>query len=269
MACNGYNHGSNCNCGWGGVFYPELQALYASAFEHWGKTESYTVPNAKCPVCQANVFFYAAANGGRVFFDELGPPWPKHPCTDKHSYPVPWPSGNQPTNPRRIPLKKGWWAIPVTKVHRHESNHHVTVMTVGDPKEQKYLFCWDPDGVLMTPGPRLLSPCKDKYGPGLPQYILSALVDQGGPITSEIFSAFNVFEHLTAFRQAQRIQRKQQKQDKQDKLQKQGQRNQEQRTQEQQESDKEVLDGARDPQRTYVDRTLTSVNHAHRNAVTK
>lgn len=39
-------------------------------------------PNARCPVCGAAVFFYANRNGSRVFFDDLGPPWPKHPCTD-------------------------------------------------------------------------------------------------------------------------------------------------------------------------------------------
>lgn len=27
------------------------------------------------------MFFYANAYGSRVFFDEMGPPWPKHPCT--------------------------------------------------------------------------------------------------------------------------------------------------------------------------------------------
>jgi len=43
---------------------------------------SYVNPNAHCPVCGAEVFFYQSPYGGRVFFDELGPPWPKHPCTD-------------------------------------------------------------------------------------------------------------------------------------------------------------------------------------------
>jgi hypothetical protein len=43
---------------------------------------SYVNPNARCPVCGANVYFYQSPYGGRVFFDELGPPWPKHPCTD-------------------------------------------------------------------------------------------------------------------------------------------------------------------------------------------
>jgi hypothetical protein len=39
-------------------------------------------PNARCPVCGAAVYFYANQHGSRVFFDELGPPWPKHPCID-------------------------------------------------------------------------------------------------------------------------------------------------------------------------------------------
>lgn len=40
------------------------------------------IPNAFCPVCGAHVFFYANEFGSRVYFDEIGPPWPKHPCTD-------------------------------------------------------------------------------------------------------------------------------------------------------------------------------------------
>ncbi|HTN00570.1 MAG TPA: hypothetical protein VL132_01770 [Planctomycetaceae bacterium] len=28
------------------------------------------------------MFYYQNEHGSRVFFDELGPPWPKHPCTD-------------------------------------------------------------------------------------------------------------------------------------------------------------------------------------------
>ncbi len=48
---------------------------------------SYVIPNAACPVCGAPVFFYQSSNGGRVFFDELGPPWPKHPCTNRDSEP--------------------------------------------------------------------------------------------------------------------------------------------------------------------------------------
>lgn len=43
---------------------------------------SYVNPNAHCPVCGKIVFYYQSPNGGRVFFDALGWPWPKHPCTD-------------------------------------------------------------------------------------------------------------------------------------------------------------------------------------------
>jgi Uri superfamily endonuclease len=46
------------------------------------KIDSYTQYNAKCPVCRNPVYFYQSPDGGRVFFDDLGPPWPKHPCTD-------------------------------------------------------------------------------------------------------------------------------------------------------------------------------------------
>jgi hypothetical protein len=47
-----------------------------------GFTSIFVNPNANCPVCGAQVFFYQNEHGSRVFFDELGPPWPKHPCTD-------------------------------------------------------------------------------------------------------------------------------------------------------------------------------------------
>ena len=47
----------------------------------WVEFPSYVNPNAHCPVCGAEVYFYQSPYGGRVFFDELGPPWPKHPCT--------------------------------------------------------------------------------------------------------------------------------------------------------------------------------------------
>lgn len=40
-------------------------------------------PNARCPVCGAAVYFYKNEVGSRVYFDEIGPPWPKHPCMAK------------------------------------------------------------------------------------------------------------------------------------------------------------------------------------------
>lgn len=38
------------------------------------------IPNYKCPKCGREVFFYQNEHGSKVFFDELGWPWPKHGC---------------------------------------------------------------------------------------------------------------------------------------------------------------------------------------------
>lgn len=103
MPCNAWNHSSSCECGWGGQWHgsyggrqasqswTDEQISYRDYFhQYWtpgrlGRIASYVNPNASCPVCGDRVFFYQSPYGGRVFFDELGPPWPKHPCTDNSS----------------------------------------------------------------------------------------------------------------------------------------------------------------------------------------
>lgn len=76
--CNAWNHPAGCNCGWGGIWYgrtsSEPERLRATL-------SSFVNPHARCPVCGCPVFYYQSPDGGRVFFDELGPPWPKHGCT--------------------------------------------------------------------------------------------------------------------------------------------------------------------------------------------
>ncbi|QDU05475.1 hypothetical protein V6x_52120 [Gimesia chilikensis] len=60
--------------------------LFLERFPEFTKTRRvaacFVRPNATCPVCGERVFYYQNDNGSRVFFDELGPPWPKHPCTE-------------------------------------------------------------------------------------------------------------------------------------------------------------------------------------------
>lgn len=46
------------------------------------KVGSYINPNARCLVCGDQVFYYQSPYGGRVFFNDVGWPWDKHPCTD-------------------------------------------------------------------------------------------------------------------------------------------------------------------------------------------
>jgi hypothetical protein len=59
-----------------------LARIQKPALIKFDEPHSYLNPNAKCPVCGERVFFYQNENGGRVFFDDVGWPWPKHPCTD-------------------------------------------------------------------------------------------------------------------------------------------------------------------------------------------
>lgn len=59
-------------------FFSELEGLQAER----GKSSRFVKPNARCPVCNSTVFFYQNEFGSRVYFDELGPPWPKHGCTN-------------------------------------------------------------------------------------------------------------------------------------------------------------------------------------------
>jgi hypothetical protein len=100
----GFNHYPNCGCGWcvntgGRLSGSQRIRLQDDMRErdalHLLKTSlarsisgCYVIPNAKCPICGDAVFFYANEHGSRVFFDHLGPPWPKHPCTDNPREPA-------------------------------------------------------------------------------------------------------------------------------------------------------------------------------------
>ena len=69
----------------GGTYCPGSSTnRLRSARSAFDKVESYLDPNARCPVCGASVYFYRSPYNGRVFFDDVGWPWPKHPCTDKY-----------------------------------------------------------------------------------------------------------------------------------------------------------------------------------------
>jgi len=111
----GYNHYADCPCGWCVKFgvgggRPVFDAVAANAHvilkERNYKEESYAScfvnPNARCPVCGAAVFFYSNSYGSRVFFDDLGHPWPKHGCTDRgRGYSIRTPARDYPAVRRR------------------------------------------------------------------------------------------------------------------------------------------------------------------------
>jgi hypothetical protein len=102
--CNAKGHFDGCTCGFGGEGHlgkrqKTIAAIYTEFIIDSNFYKSYTNPNAKCPVCGAPVFFYQSEEGGRVYFDELGPPWPKHPCIDETSYPLAFHLGEFPNPP--------------------------------------------------------------------------------------------------------------------------------------------------------------------------
>jgi hypothetical protein len=93
----GHNHYSWCMCGWcyktksngystkkkkDYVDHQSAGELLASSSANRSYSACFVVPNANCPVCGESVYYYQNDRGSRVFFDELGWPWPKHPCTD-------------------------------------------------------------------------------------------------------------------------------------------------------------------------------------------
>tara|TARA_Y100000588_G_scaffold394409_2_gene514761 strand:+ start:5632 stop:6396 length:765 start_codon:yes stop_codon:yes gene_type:complete len=109
--CNAWNHPPNCTCGWGGEGHsgrnPSATSFnYGNIPPITATFHSYTIPNANCPVCGQRVFFYSCPNGGRAYFDELGPPWPRHPCTSQQRLLQP-----KPAKPTRKQRKKYRWQL--------------------------------------------------------------------------------------------------------------------------------------------------------------
>jgi len=138
MPCNGNNHSPTCECGWGGVWYGNApyggdaryfrcndeqdsslpRAVSIDKLVGVASPRNLTIPNAKCPVCGCRVFFYQNEYGSRVFFDDLGPPWPKHPCTDNSWYASPAcgkvvATGLEEEPPRRKVAVEGWRACVI------------------------------------------------------------------------------------------------------------------------------------------------------------
>lgn len=130
--CNAWNHPIDCTCGWGGEGHLGKRTDGDSItnqirlFTNWNP-QSYTIPNAKCPVCGVPVFFYKSENGGSVFFDELGPPWPKHPCTDNTNYYTPSEYNFSQSNPQREWEKNNW--IPVIAENSVKNSSSTIVIT--------------------------------------------------------------------------------------------------------------------------------------------
>jgi hypothetical protein len=92
---------------------------------------SYINPNAHCPVCGKTVVFYRSPYNGRVFFDSIGWPWPKHGCTDNGYEPRRADTG---TPPRNEPAwrRTGWHPLVASRVHVSAKERVITGDVAGD-----------------------------------------------------------------------------------------------------------------------------------------
>lgn len=179
MSCNANNHPPDCNCGWGGAFY-ELTGQWSKP--DWSQESSHTKPNAKCPVCSAPVFFYRSPEGGAVFFDNLGPPWPKHPCTD-HG-----PGRNQYTAELLYKKKAGWWPL------LRETG---SLATIALPNKEGTLVADRQERVILIKGPpKILKKDVPLWMRPLPgqrnMYEVSTFETENERFTEVIFRAFGL-----------------------------------------------------------------------------
>jgi hypothetical protein len=140
--CNAHNHSPGCTCGFGGDGHLGFYSGYGFPYElnsesykqikerislslleiNKGTFTSYVNPNATCPVCGELVYFYQSPNGGRVFFDDLGPPWPKHPCTDNGL--LPEKNHREPISNDPSWLKHGWLPLD-TSIPCHIDQYYI------------------------------------------------------------------------------------------------------------------------------------------------
>lgn len=93
MSCNAWNHPLDCNCGFVGNprsfsndNFRHLRQLGAYPSRGLVSTYQEFTHSTTCPKCGGSCFFIRH-NGGCVWVDELGPPWPRHACfiTSGHS----------------------------------------------------------------------------------------------------------------------------------------------------------------------------------------
>ena len=123
MGCNGNGHHASCECGWGGVFHASSSSQAPVPGAQPLTLAAYTDPTARCPVCDARVFFYRSPDNGRVFFDQLGPPWPKHECTTRDI----WSADRVNTDQRQTWLAD-WRPIGKMERRTYLGKHHYLLL---------------------------------------------------------------------------------------------------------------------------------------------
>lgn len=185
MNCNAWNHPPGCACGWGGKYHGQ-GSWTSGPRSHWQIPSSYTIPNARCPRCRAQVFFYASPRGGKVYFDELGPPWPKHPCTDQS------PSGASAVGKAGRCVEASWKPLICLSLSVDKRCRSVTRLRIqmGRDEEAEFFAVVQPNAIVE--GAPLL--CRVSGSPG--NLDVSTPVVAGSSVAELRFQAFASIDAL-------------------------------------------------------------------------
>jgi hypothetical protein len=177
--CTPIHLSGSCFGGGSGRYYAPAKSQARQ--DPFYRYESFVNPHATCPVCGAEVFYYEAPNGGRVYFDALGPPWPKHPCTDNSGSAATGlgtspaggvPGGNAPIVPNRpsgggLPLRnypwkrQGWAPLLATQVEPIHNGYFLEIRGLLD-RQETTLFVRHKQGIEKR-SPMLLRRTKDSH----------------------------------------------------------------------------------------------------------
>jgi hypothetical protein len=134
---------------------------------YWQVSDSYTNPNATCPTCRAKVFYYESPFGGKVYFDYMGPPWPQHPCMDRHH------STNrmkflteqvQSTNKLTAPnyqVEDGWRPVYCAEIKNSTELSGCIVLLLYEPENRKLLYAKHKRETIDERSPILIRRIKD------------------------------------------------------------------------------------------------------------
>lgn len=190
MGCNAWNHASNCNCGWGGIGHKGRRSASNSFGSNPPIIRTYrdlqlgfTIPNVHCPVCGVLVFFYTSPYDGRVFFDSLGPPWPKHGCTDT-GQPLVYTSDTSKTT--ELPVDKAannsWLPSLCLSIESTNSDKSIQKLSGYIHEDKKTLFVRVTG--LSEHAPFVIQVDEQKY------IWLSTVISDRGQLTSKQFRAF-------------------------------------------------------------------------------
>lgn len=188
MSCNGNNHRPGCNCGWGGIFYGLGIGLEDN---YWYRSENYTNPNARCPRCYAWVYFYRSPDGGSVYFDDLGPPWPKHPCMDAGKKSL-LPGIIRNVLERPLWATEGWHPMQCDSIEIHKVYTDVIVFISGEGRDRREIFATNKLAKISQYSPVLWRRFEGQRG----HYEISTL-DLSDPKFKEVrFEAFDKVENI-------------------------------------------------------------------------